>query len=295
MLETIAEFLVLGIVIGGIYALIAVGVTLIFGVLDIINVAHGEFFAIGGYLVVLAMVLLGLGPVVGVVAAVVGCFVLGLAIYPLLIAPLKAHLGRRPAGPLYLVLTLGLSIFLQNVLLAVFGGEYLQVPPFVGGMVDLDFTLVSYHRVLILVVATAALGALFLFLRYHREGLALRAVAQNPDAAQSVGINLPRTFALTIAISVALAGLAGGLLAPLVTVYPSVGFQLTIKAFAITILGGMGNVVGALVAAFVLSITEAMAGLVLPSEWQGMIAFAVMILVLLVRPEGLAGKRGRRT
>ncbi|MFO1161865.1 MAG: branched-chain amino acid ABC transporter permease [Reyranellaceae bacterium] len=293
MLETILEFLVLGIVIGGIYALIAVGVTLIFGVLDVINVAHGEFFATGGYIVVLAVVLLGLGPVVGVVAAAAGCFVLGLAIYPLLIAPLKAHLGRRPAGPLYLVLTLGLSIFMQNVLLAIAGGDYLQVPPFVGGVLDLDVTMVSYHRLLVLAVSTAALVALFVFLRFHRDGLALRAVAQNPDAAQSVGINLPRTFALTIAISVALAGVAGALLAPLVTVYPSVGFQLTIKAFAITILGGMGNVLGALIAAFVLSITEAMAGLILPSEWQSIIAFSVMILVLLVRPEGIVGRRGR--
>lgn len=293
MLETIAEFVVLGIVIGGIYALIAVGVTLIFGVLDVINVAHGEFFATGGYIVVLAVVLLGLGPVVGVAAAAAGCFVLGLAIYPLLIAPLKAHLGRRPAGPLYLVLTLGLSIFMQNILLAIAGGDYLQVPPFLGGVLDLDFTMVSYHRVLILTVSTGALIALFVFLRFHRDGLALRAVAQNPDAAQSVGINLPRTFALTIAISVSLAGIAGALLAPLVTVYPSVGFQLTIKAFAITILGGMGNVLGALIAAFVLSITESLAGLILPAEWQSIIAFSVMILVLLVRPQGIGGRRGR--
>jgi branched-chain amino acid transport system permease protein len=293
VLETIAEFLVLGIVLGGVYALMAVGVTLIFGVLDIINVAHGEFFAVGGYVVVLALGLLGLGPVLGVAAAALGCFVLGLAVYPLLIAPLKSHLGRRPAGPLYLVLTLGLSIFMQNVLLAIAGGEYLQVPPFLGGVADLGFTLVSYQRLLILAVATAALAALFVFLHFHREGLAIRAVAQNPDAAQSVGINLPRTFAVTIAISVSLAGIAGALLAPLITVYPSVGFQLTIKAFAITILGGMGNVGGALVAAFVLSISESMAGLILPSEWQNIIAFAVMILVLLVRPQGIGGKRGR--
>lgn len=293
MLETIAEFVILGIVIGGIYALVAVGVTLIFGVLDIINVAHGEFFAAGGYIVFFAVALLGLSPALGVAAAAAGCFVLGLAVYPLLIAPLKRHLGRRPAGPLYLVLTLGLSTFLQSMMLVLAGGEYLQVPQFVGGIVDLGFTFVSYHRVLILVVAAGSLAALFAFLHFHREGLAIRAVAQNPDAAQSVGINLPRTFTLTIALSVALAGIAGAMIAPLFTVYPSVGFQLTIKAFAITILGGMGNLAGALIASFVLSISEALAALIMPSEWQNIIAFGVMILVLLVRPQGIGGGRRR--
>jgi len=293
MLETIAEFLILGIIIGGIYALFAVGVTLIFGVLDIINVAHGEFFAAGGYFAFLAIVLLGLSPVLGVLAAAAGCFILGLAVYPVLIQPLKNHLGRRPPGPLYLVLTLGLSIFLQSVMLALAGGDYLPVPQFIGGTLDLVFTYVSYHRLLILAVATVSLAALFAFLHFHRDGLAIRAVAQNPEAAQSVGINLPRTFTLTIALSVGLAGIAGALMAPVFSVYPSVGFALTIKAFAITILGGMGNLGGALIASFLLAIAESMAVIVLPSEWQSVIAFAVMILVLLLRPQGIAGRSRR--
>jgi branched-chain amino acid transport system permease protein len=290
MLESIAEFLILGIVLAGIYALFSVGLSLIFGVLDVINTAHGEFFAVGGYLAFAAIVLLHLPAPIGIVAGTLGSFALGLAVYPLLIAPLRQRLGRRPQGPLFLVLTLGLSTFMQSSLLAIAGGDYLRVPPYLRGMLDLGFTAISYQRLVILAVAVAALAALFLFLRYHRVGMAIRAVAMNPEAAQSVGINLARVFTLTLGVGLGLAGLAGALIAPLFNVYPTVGFPLTIKAFAITILGGLGNVAGALLASVVIAVVEALSVLVMPSEWQSIIAFVVMILVLLVRPQGLLGR-----
>jgi branched-chain amino acid transport system permease protein len=288
--ESVADFVVQGIVLGGLYALIAVGISLIFGVLDVINVAHGEFFAVGGYLVFASVVLMRLGPALGIVAATTGAFLLGLALYPLLLAPLRRRVGRRPSGPLYLVLTLGLSTFMQNGLLALAGGEYLQVPSHVRGILDLPFTSVSYQRLLVLAAAAVLLGGLFAFLKLHRYGLAVRAVAQDPDAAQSVGIVLGRVFGLTLALGVALAGASGALMAPLFNVYPAVGFPLTVKAFAITIVGGMGNVVGALIAALVLGVVESLAVMVIPSEWQNAIAFAAMIGVLLVRPQGLLGR-----
>lgn len=290
MWESVADFVVQGIVLGGLYALIAVGISLIFGVLDVINVAHGEFFAVGGYLVFASVVLMHLGPALGIAAATAGTFVLGLAVYPLLLAPLRRRLGRRPFGPLYLVLTLGLSTFMQNGLLALAGGEYLQIPPHVRGILDLPFTSVSYQRLLVLATAAMLLGGLFAFLKLHRYGLAVRAVAQDPDAAQSVGIVLGRVFGLTLALGVALAGASGALMAPLFNVYPAVGFPLTVKAFAITIVGGMGNLVGALIAALALGVVESLAVMVIPSQWQNAIAFAAMIGVLLVRPQGLLGR-----
>lgn len=289
MLAGAAEFIVLGLVVGGIYALFSTGLTLIFGVLDVINVAHGEFFAIGGYLAFAGIVLLGLPPLLGVPLAALGAFALGLAVYPLLIAPMKRRLGRRPQGALFLVLTLGLSTFLQNTLLAIAGGEYLRVPSYVGGVVDLGFIVLSNQRVLVLIVAIIALVGLFLFLHFHRHGRAIRAVAMNPDAAQAVGIHLGRTFTLSIAVGVGLAGLGGALIAPLLNVYPAVGFTLTIKAFAIIILGGLGNLVGALLASFVIAVVESLSVMVIPTEWQNIIAFCVMILVLIVRPQGLLG------
>ena len=290
MLESLLEFLIQGVVLGGLYALFAVGLSLIFGVLDVVNVAHGEFFAIGGYLAFAAVVLLHLPGAMGILGAAVGTFLLGLSVYPLLIAPLKRHLGGRPQGPLYLVLTLGLSTFLQSSLLAIAGGDYLRVPPQVSGILDLGVTAVSFQRLLVLGVAALLLTALFAFLRFHPEGLAVRAVSQNPDAAQAMGINLPRIFAFTLALGVTLAGVGGALMAPLFNVYPAVGFPLTIKAFAITILGGMGNPAGALVASFVISIAESLSVMVIPSQWQNLIAFAVMIVMLLLRPRGLFGR-----
>jgi len=147
--------------------------------------------------------------------------------------------------------------------------------------------------VIILAVACSALAALFLFLRYHRQGAAIRAVAQNPVSAQAVGIPLTRIFTLTLGLGCGLAGLGGALIAPLFNIYPSVGFSLTLKAFAITILGGMGNVLGALIASFIVSLTEALSVLVIPSEWSNAIAFGLMIAVLLVRPDGILGRRRR--
>jgi len=290
MLESLLEFVIQGLVLGGLYALFAVGLSLIFGVLDVINVAHGEFFAIGGYLAFAAVVLLHLPGVVGVLGAAAGTFLLGLCMYPLLIAPLRRRLAGRPQAPLYLVLTLGLSTFLQSSLLAVAGGDYLRVPPQVAGILDLDVTAVSYQRLLVLGAATVLLTLLFAFLRLHPEGLAVRAVSLNPEAAQAMGINLSRIFALTLGLGVALAGVGGALMAPLFNVYPAVGFPLTIKAFAITILGGMGNPVGALVASFLVSLAESLSVMVIPSQWQNLIAFAVMIVMLLLRPQGLLGR-----
>jgi branched-chain amino acid transport system permease protein len=290
VLESLLEFAIQGIVLGGLYALFAVGLSLIFGVLDVINVAHGEFFALGGYLAFAAIVLLRSPAGPGVMGAAVGTFLLGLAVHPLVLAPLRRRLGRRPAGPLYLVLTLGLSTFLQSSLLLAAGGDYLRVPPHVGGILDLGVTAVAYQRLLVLGAAVIALAGLFAFLAFHRQGLAIRAVAQNPEAAQAMGIPLGRVFTLTVALGVGLAGLGGALMAPLFNVYPAVGFPLTIKAFAIVILGGMGNLAGALLASFVVSLAEAFSVMAIPSEWQNLIAFLVMILVLLLRPHGLLGR-----
>ncbi len=289
--QELLEFLVVGLVLGGIYALFAVGLTLIFGVLDVIDVAHGEFFTLGGYAAVVTIVVLKLPPALSLPVAALAAFVAGLAVYPALIRPLQKRLGRRAPGPLFLVLTLGLSTVMQNTMLAVAGGDYLRVPPLMRGGVDFSFTYVSSQRLIVFAVACSSLTALFLFLRHHRQGAAIRAVAENPVSAQAVGIPLGRIFTLTFGLGCGLAGLGGALIAPLFNVYPAVGFSLTLKAFAITILGGMGNVVGALVASFVIAITESVSVIVIPSEWTNAIAFAVMIVVLLVRPEGILATR----
>src|SRR2546427_4444011 len=136
-MQSLLEFLIQGVVLGGLYALFAVGITLIFGVLNVINVAHGEFFAVGGYVLFAVVVLLHLPPVIGVVAGGAGAFLLGLAVYPLLIAPLQPRLGPRPARSPYLVRTLGLSTFMQSSLLAIGGGDYPPGPPLLPGLPEI--------------------------------------------------------------------------------------------------------------------------------------------------------------
>ncbi len=291
VISELLEFVVLGLVLGGIYALFSVGLTLVFGVLDVVNVAHGEFFTLGGYAAFVAIVVLGLPPALSLPIAAVASFVVGLAVYPALIRPLQKRLGRRTPGALYLVLTLGLSTVMQNTMLGVAGGDYLRVPPLLRGGIDLGFTYLTNQRGMILLLACATLGALFAYLRWSRDGMAIRAVAQNAAAAQSVGIPLGRIFTLTMGLGCGLAGLGGALMAPIFTVYPAVGFQLTLKAFAITILGGMGNIPGALLASFILAQIETLSVLVIPSEWTNAIAFSLMIAVLLVRPQGLLSGR----
>jgi branched-chain amino acid transport system permease protein len=287
MISDFLELLLLAIVVGGIYALFAVGISLIFGVLNIINVAHGEFFALGGYAAFLTVALLGLPPWAGIFAGALLGALLGATLYPLLLAPLQRRLARRNPGPMFLVLTLGLSILMQNLFLAAAGGDYLRVPPQVRGAVDFGPVFVTNQRLLILAGATLSLLLLFLFLRYHRQGMAIRAVAENPVTAQAVGVPLARVFTLTVALGCGLAGVGGALIAPVINVYPTMGFILTIKAFAITILAGLGNIYGALAASFVVSIIESLSVLVLPSEWKDAITFGAMIVVLLIRPQGL--------
>ena len=291
MIQELLEFAVVGLVLGGIYALFAIGLTLIFGVLEVINVAHGEFFTLGGYTAFIASVLLKLPPWMSLPLAALVAAGFGALVYPGLIRPLQHRLGRRAPGPLFLVLTLGLSTVMQNGMLALAGGQYKRVPPLMRGGFDLTVTYVSSQRLIVFVVACTTLAALFLFLRYHRQGIAIRAVTQNPDSAQAVGIPLATVITLTFALGCGLAGLGGALIAPLFNVYPTVGFALTLKAFAITILGGMGNVAGALLASFIIAMAESLSVLVIPSEWSSAIAFGVMITVLLVRPDGLLGRR----
>src|ERR1035437_4273018 len=163
--QEILEFLVVGLVLGGIYALFATGLTLIFGVLNVINVAHGEFFTLGGYAAFVAVALLKLPPALSLPLAALVAFIAAPAVYPGLIRPLQKRLGRRAPGPLFLVLTLGLSTVMQNSMLAVAGGQYMRVPPLMRGGVDFTFTYVSSQRLIVFVVACAALAALFLFLR----------------------------------------------------------------------------------------------------------------------------------
>ncbi len=290
MLSSLLTFLILGILISGVYALFAIGLTLLFGVMDIVNVAHGELFTIGGYLAFLGVALLFLHPVLALGGVIVGSLAIGLAVYFLAIRPLHNRMGRRPKAPVYLVLTLGLSILLQNIMLAIAGGNYKIVPAFVLGTSNFfNLVFVSRYRVIVFIIAMAAISALFLFLKYTKTGLSIRAIKDNPAAAQAVGIRVDHVYMITFGLVGILSGLSGALLTPIYRVFPTVGALLTIKAFGIVILGGMGNLFGALIGSFVIGISESLAVMFISSDWKDLVAFAIMILILIIRPAGIMG------
>jgi len=284
-------YIVLGLVLGGIYALFSTGLSLVFGVMRVVNVAHGEMLTFGAYGAVFFLTVLGLSPVLGVVGASLFGFALGVAIY--FFAIRSVHVRSRGPTPMatFMVLTLGLSGFLQNTFMAAFGADFLKLPSFMEGSVGLFGARVTYQRIVIFVLASAILSTLFVFLKTTRVGMAIRAISENPEGAQCVGISLPYIYAVTFGVAGALAGAAGVLVAPIFRVYPTVGMKLLMKGFAVTILGGLGNVLGALVAGFLIGVTESLAVMWISAEWKDVVAFGVMIGVLVLRPQGLFGKR----
>ena len=275
-----------GILIGGVYGLIAMGLTLIFGVLDIVNFAHGAFLGIALFLTFWLVASVGLHPYVALLATVPAMFVLGALVQ-------RGILGGAMGKPLQnqLLITLGISLVIENGLLLVFGANprSVDVPgdrgvPILGAVAELS-------RILAFVGAVVLAGLLFLLLKRTRMGTAIRAVTANATGAQMVGIDTRRIYMVTFAIGTACAGAAGVLVAPLVTIEPTTGALFNIIAFVVVVLGGMGNVAGALVGGFVVGLAEQLGALLLPGQSPLLAVFIVFVVVLFVRPQGLFGRK----
>ena len=282
----LAQLVLNGIVIGVIYALIAMGLSLIFGVLEIVNFAHGEFYMLGAMLAYFLTVNLDLGywPVVAIVTIV------GLAVgYVLYEGMLQAVHGDGFERSI--LLTLGLSMVLQNGALFLFTAtpRMLETPLSYSNIVVGDLRL-PLSRALALTLGVAAFAALYFILQRTRIGKAMRGVAQNRDAAMMVGIDPRAISRLAVAVGIGLSGLAGAVLAPVYAVHPLMGFAFVFKAFAIVIIGGLGNIAGAAIAAVMLGVLESVAGGFLPLAMVDVLAFVSMILVLLLKPQGLFGR-----
>jgi branched-chain amino acid transport system permease protein len=280
------QLLLNGIVIGVIYALVAMGLSLIFGVLEIVNFAHGEFYMLGAMLAYfLSMnVGLGYGPTVLVVTAV--AVALGYVLYEALLGSLRGQSFERS-----ILLTLGLSMVLQNgaVFLFTTTPRMMQTRYSYSNVLVGDVR-VSVMRLFALGLGLLAFAALYLILYRTRVGRAMRGVAQNREAALMVGIDPRAVSRLAVAIGIGLSGLAGAALAPVYAVHPLMGFSFVFKAFAIIIIGGLGNISGAALAAVALGILESVAGGFLPLVMADALAFIAMIAVLLLRPQGFFGR-----
>jgi branched-chain amino acid transport system permease protein len=282
----LVQLLLNGLVVGVIYALVAMGLSLIFGVLEIVNFAHGEFYMLGAMAAYFLSTNLGLGYWPTVALALAGGLAIGWVLYELLLVRIEGEGFERS-----ILLTLGLSMVLQN--LAIF--LFTTTPKMLQGAqtysnVGFGGVQVPLLRVFALVVGAASFAALWYVLHRTRMGKAMRGVAQSRDAALMVGID-PRAVArLAVAIGIGLSGVAGAALAPVYAVHPLMGFSFVFKAFAIIIIGGLGNVSGAAIVAIALGVLESVIGGFLPQVMVDGMAFSAMILVLLVRPQGLFGR-----
>jgi branched-chain amino acid transport system permease protein len=286
-MSTVLHILVVGILLGGIYGLVSIGLNLIFGVIRVVNFAHGELVMLGMYGAFLAYSLLGLDPYLSIALVLPALFVFGLVIQRLIIQPLQSE------SMMQMFATFALLTILQNVVLAITRGEGYSVPAKVAALgVELGDIRVSATRLIILVAVTAIAVALHFFLQRTLIGKSIRAVTQDRQAARLMGINVERTFMVTFGIGAALAGLAGVLIAPIYTLSPGIGGNFILAAFAVVVLGGLGSVAGAYFGGMIVGIVEAFAGYYVDPELKQAIWFLIFLAVLVVRPTGLFGQVG---
>lgn len=284
------EVFVNGLSIGALYALFAFGPALLFGVARIINFAHGDFFMIGGYVTVFVVATLGWGYWGAVVAATLVLAIVGVGSHYAFFSRLR----RRGSIEMAIIATLGLGIFLQNGARIIFGpdGKFVTTQ-YTGQSIELFGGDLQVLRLLLLVISFATLGALTIFFRKSRAGMAIRAVAQNPHAATIVGISPDRTTLIAVTLGLALSGLAAAALTPLVGVAPLIGALFVFKGFAIVVMGGFGNLPGTALAALMVGMTESVAGSLGSPAIQDGAAFLLMAIVLIIWPEGLVFQRVR--
>ena len=286
-MEDLLEQLIHGLTLGSMYAMVAAGLALMFGVVRLINFAHGEFFMLGAYAFWFAYRAVGLPyPVAGLVAAgIMGGFGI---VYERTV--IRSILDR--SWHVQLIATLATSITLTNLAIIVFGTQAKEVPTGLSSRIlEIGEVRIAWHRLLVLGMSLLVFAALHWFVRRTKTGKAMRAMSQNREACAVVGVDVERVALATFALSAVLAGAAAALVTPLFSIFPDMGALLTLKAFAAVIVGGFGYVQGAIAASFLIGITESLAAGYISYAYKDAIAFVIMIAVLLWRPQGLFGRR----
>lgn len=284
------SFLVNGISLGSIYAIIALGYTMVYGIAKMLNFAHGDVIMIGSYISYIAMTSMGFDPIVSIIMAMIVCTVLGVAIEKIAYRPL------RDASPLAVLITaIGVSYFLQNAALLIFGANpvsfvsVVKIEPITlaGGKL-----VITGEAVVTIIVSIIIMTALSLFIKFTKTGRAMLAVSEDRGAAQLMGVNVNRTIAITFAIGSALAAIAGVLLCSAYpNLSPTTGAMPGIKAFVAAVFGGIGSVPGAMLGGVLLGIIESLSKAYISSQLSDAIVFAVLIIVLIIKPTGILGKK----
>lgn len=290
LLYEITDVIIAGLSTGSVYALMAVGMTLVYGVTKAFNFAYGDFFNMGGYFAWILIVGLGIqfgGYLTIIVLVIPMLFAVGYGLEKLLIAPLRK---RKDWENKVMMLTLGLALFLTSLYTVVFGAKLKSLPPMLTGILEVGQLVFAYQDILIFVMS---LGGILLFswlLNNTRIGMAVQAVAQNPMGAKIVGIPQQRIFASTFAISTVMVGFGGILLSQKWFINPMSGGIIMVKAWVVTAFGGMGSIRGGLYAAFIIGMLEAFVGWLFGLSYGIIALFVLLLATLVLRPQGLMGR-----
>jgi len=285
MVSIIAQVFISGLLLGGVYALVSIGLTLIFGVCRVINFAQGEYLMLGIYGAFWLFHLLGIDPYISFLLITPLVFAFGILTQKMIIRPLL----NSPASALVFA-TFGLSIVLQNGALLTWKSDPRSIQTsYSNHMIVIGDLVFNTPRLVILVVTVAIVIGLYFYLNRTYGGKALTAVAQDRVAAQLMGVDIYKVYRLAFAIGVGLEGLAGVLLLPIYSAEPTIGFNFCIIAFVVVVLGGMGNVFGAFFAGLIIGFVEAFSGFFISPQLQGALYFLIFVVFLIIRPQGLMG------
>jgi branched-chain amino acid transport system permease protein len=287
-MHVLPQLIVSTLLLGGLYALIAVGLTLIFGVMRVVNFAHGEFLMLAMYLAFFAFSLLRFDPYVTLVVSLPLFFAVGWLSYRAVMRPV-IHASHN----VQVFTTVGLSIVLQNVALVLWTADarFLRTS-YYADVVRVGGAVFNWAQIVAFAVAVLLTAGLFAFMRWSYTGKVMRATAQDRHASALMGIDTDRVYAVTWAVGITCVGAAGVLLAPIYPVYPTAGLQFVLIAYVAVVLGGLGDMLGALIAALVVAAVEVMGSYVIGTAWKEVLYLLLFIGILVVRPAGLFGQRG---
>ncbi|MEE9036053.1 branched-chain amino acid ABC transporter permease [Brucella melitensis] len=280
------QIVINGILLGGLYAIMAQGLALVWGVLNIVNLAHGTMIMLGGYVTWLVFANFGIDPFIGVFAAAAVMFCFGYALQ-------RCVLNLVARGPMFnaLLITFGIEIIFTDVAQHVFSADFRAIIPSYSAVnFNVYGITIPLMNLLAFIAAFVVSGFMFFFMMTTKLGRAIRATAQNLTAARLYGVEPRHLYAVTFGIGVAIAGVAGGLYATVNQLNPYIGVPLTAKSFAITIIGGLDNPLGVILGGLILGVIESLTVLYLGNTYRNVVSFSILVLVLIIRPGGLLGK-----
>ncbi len=274
-----------GLTLGSIYTLVAIGLTLVFGILHIPNFAHGSLYLIGGYVTLMVMKATGVHYFIAIIVSILVVALLGVLMERIVFHPL------RNSPPIHdNIAAIGMVLFFEALVQLIWGTEYQRMLTPFGNNISIAGVAMTGQRILVIVVTVIVVVLLTLFLKKTMMGASILAMAQNREAAFLVGINANKVAMMTFAIAGALAAIAASIASPINLVFPAMGHLVILKAFVVVIIGGMGSIPGAIIAGLILGLTESMGATYISNDYKDIIAFLLLIIIMTVRPKGLFAK-----